>query len=178
MTTVEQLSPIKTRVDGGIGWVTPNRSCRAELHDIQREALRAVTDHVDNPAISTIVIADFPAAVLLNATKSTAAGTLLMDQWCQVSERLWKSSKTLVVRRQSAQPNSLSMSDTPAYIEPLTPRERQVLSMACQGASARAIGAQLFISERTAESHVSSGYRKPGIRSRIELVRRAPEFDL
>ncbi|MGV0794532.1 response regulator transcription factor [Mycolicibacterium sp. XJ1819] len=180
MTTVERRTIIQTRVEGGTGWVTPDHSCRADLHEIQLDALRAVADHIDNPAVSTIVIADFPAAVL-NATPSTAQGSdavLLMDKCRQVSERLWSSSKTLIVRRQSAHHAAFDGSERPVYIEPLTERERQVLSLASQGISARAIGAKLFISERTVESHVSNGYRKLGIRSRIELVRRAPELGL
>ncbi len=180
MTTVERCSSINTRVEGGTGWVTPNLSCRADVHDIQCDALAALVDHIDNPAVSTIVMADFPFTVLYAApsTDPTPDGVLLIDKYRQVSERLWNSSKTLIVRRQNAAHSQLDGDDTPVYIEPLTERERQVLSLACQGISARQIGAKLFISERTVESHVSNGYRKLGIRSRIELVRRAPELGL
>ncbi|CAJ1500406.1 helix-turn-helix transcriptional regulator [[Mycobacterium] burgundiense] len=129
------------------------------------EVLLALADHIANPAVSTIVMADFPAA-------------LLLDRFREVSEQLWHSSKTLIVRRQNTHPDASNYSETPVYIEPLTERERQVLSMAAQGASAREIGQRLFISERTVESHVSNGYRKLGIRSRVELVRRALEFGL
>jgi DNA-binding NarL/FixJ family response regulator len=180
VTTVERRSTIKTRVYGSIGWVTPDYSSRADLKNIQRDALAAVAEHIDNPAVSTIIVADFPATIL-DADASSAPSddaTLLIDQCRYLGARLWESSKTLIVRRESERPSLLNASSTPVYIEPLTERERQVLSMACQGASARAIGARLFISERTVESHVSNGYRKLGIRSRIELVRLAAEFGL
>jgi pimeloyl-ACP methyl ester carboxylesterase/DNA-binding CsgD family transcriptional regulator len=61
---------------------------------------------------------------------------------------------------------------------PLTPREREVLGLAACGASARTIANRLFISERTAESHVASAYTKLGIRSRAELNTRAKELGL
>jgi len=82
------------------------------------------------------------------------------------------------VRRQDTQPYLSDHAEKPVYIEPLTERERQVLILACRGYSAREIGRQLFISERTVESHVSNGYRKLGIRSRIELVQRSVELGL
>lgn len=165
MTTVERRRSYQTRVDGGVGWVTPNDFCRADMRDRQRDALAAVRDHIADSAVSTIVLVDFPAEQLI-------------ELWRQVSEQLWNSSKTLIIRRQNARPYFSSESQIPVYIEPLTERERQVLSMACRGASARVIGQKLFISERTVESHVSNGYRKLGIRSRVELVRRAVEFGL
>ncbi|XVU30073.1 alpha/beta fold hydrolase [Actinoplanes sp. CA-054009] len=59
----------------------------------------------------------------------------------------------------------------------LTPREREVMALAVQGLSARDIAAHLFISERTVESHIEHAYRKLGVTSRIELVRRAGEWD-
>lgn len=93
----------------------------------------------------------------------------------QLSEQLWNSSKTLIIRRHEGVA-SATLPDAPAYTEPLTERELQVVAMACQGASARQMGDRLFISERTVESHVSNAYRKLGIRSRIELVRRAAYF--
>jgi pimeloyl-ACP methyl ester carboxylesterase/DNA-binding CsgD family transcriptional regulator len=60
--------------------------------------------------------------------------------------------------------------------EALTHRERQVAALAAQGLSAREIGEQLVISERTAESHIAHAYLKLGINSRVELARRAGEF--
>ncbi|MFF5077967.1 alpha/beta fold hydrolase [Actinoplanes sp. NPDC000266] len=59
----------------------------------------------------------------------------------------------------------------------LTPREREVMSLAVQGLTARDIAARLFITERTVESHIEHAYRKLGVTSRIELVRRAAEWD-
>jgi DNA-binding NarL/FixJ family response regulator len=105
------------------------------------------------------------------------AAVLLIDLWSRLSDQLRNSSKTLIIRLQDVRTDISSEAQRPVYIEPLTERERQVLSMACRGGSARD-RQQLFISERTVESHLSNGYRKLGIRSRIELVRRAVEFGL
>jgi DNA-binding CsgD family transcriptional regulator len=45
-----------------------------------------------------------------------------------------------------------------------------------QGQTAREIAKQLFISERTVETHLASAYGKLGVRSKLDLVRRASEF--
>jgi pimeloyl-ACP methyl ester carboxylesterase/DNA-binding CsgD family transcriptional regulator len=62
--------------------------------------------------------------------------------------------------------------------EGLTRREREVAALAVQGLSALQIAERLVISERTAETHVANTYRKLGVGSRVELVRRAAEFGL
>ena len=62
--------------------------------------------------------------------------------------------------------------------EALTRREREVARMAAEGASARAIGERLCISERTAEAHIAHVYLKLDIHSRVELARRAEAFGL
>ena len=54
--------------------------------------------------------------------------------------------------------------------EPLTDRERQVLVRVAEGASNKEIGASLFISERTARSHVSNILVKIGVRSRTQAA--------
>jgi DNA-binding CsgD family transcriptional regulator len=51
----------------------------------------------------------------------------------------------------------------------LTRREREVLELALAGASAKEIATHLVISQRTAESHVASIYRKLDVRSRAGL---------
>jgi pimeloyl-ACP methyl ester carboxylesterase/DNA-binding CsgD family transcriptional regulator len=62
--------------------------------------------------------------------------------------------------------------------ESLTRREREVARMAADGASARAIGERLWISERTAEAHLAHVYLKLDIHSRVELARRAEALEL
>jgi DNA-binding CsgD family transcriptional regulator/tetratricopeptide (TPR) repeat protein len=60
----------------------------------------------------------------------------------------------------------------------LSRRERQIARLAVKGRTAREIAEQLFISERTVESHLASAYGKLGVRSKLDLVRRASEFPL
>ncbi len=62
----------------------------------------------------------------------------------------------------------LSVSDPDA--EPLTDRERQVLALVAEGASNQQIGRALFISERTARTHVSNILMKIGVRSRTQAA--------
>jgi DNA-binding CsgD family transcriptional regulator len=52
----------------------------------------------------------------------------------------------------------------------LTPQELQIALAVAQGATNREAAAQLFLSPRTIESHLSDVYRKLGVRSRTELV--------
>jgi DNA-binding NarL/FixJ family response regulator len=60
----------------------------------------------------------------------------------------------------------------------LSSRERQVALLAVDGLTAREIGEQLFISRRTVETHLANVYTKLGVRSKIELARRASELAL
>jgi len=56
----------------------------------------------------------------------------------------------------------------------LTATERRVLDLIAAGATNRDAAAALFVSVRTIETHVASIYRKLGVRTRAELVRRLP----
>lgn len=60
----------------------------------------------------------------------------------------------------------------------LTSREREVAELAAAGWSARDIGAELFIGERTVEGHLARTYARLGVRSKVELVARAGELGL
>ena len=60
----------------------------------------------------------------------------------------------------------------------LSRRERQIARLAVKGQTAREIAKHLFISERTVETHLASAYGKLGVRSKLDLVRRASEFPL
>jgi ATP/maltotriose-dependent transcriptional regulator MalT len=54
--------------------------------------------------------------------------------------------------------------------EPLTSQETRVALLAAQGLSNREIASALFLSPKTIEHHLSSVYRKRGLRSRAQLA--------
>jgi DNA-binding CsgD family transcriptional regulator len=56
-----------------------------------------------------------------------------------------------------------------AGVESLTPSERRVAEMAAEGPTNREIAQALFVTPKTVEVHLSSAYRKLGIRSRSQL---------
>jgi len=58
--------------------------------------------------------------------------------------------------------------------ESLTAREQEVVALAVQGLTAKAIGERLHIGERTVETHLAHAYAKLGVRSRWELARSPP----
>ncbi len=59
--------------------------------------------------------------------------------------------------------------------EQLTPQELQIALQVAEGKTNREVGAALFLSPKTIEFHLSGVYRKLGVRSRAELVRRVGE---
>jgi len=60
-------------------------------------------------------------------------------------------------------------------LQELSRRQREVISLVLQGLTAREIGARLFISERTVETHVSNILAKFGAASRAEIAVRLIE---
>ncbi len=55
-------------------------------------------------------------------------------------------------------------------LQPLTPAERRVAEVVAAGATNRAAADRLFVSVRAVEVHLTSIYRKLGLRSRTELA--------
>ncbi len=54
--------------------------------------------------------------------------------------------------------------------EPLTSQETRVALLVAQGLSNKEVAAQLFLSPRTVETHLSSVFRKRGFRNRTDLA--------
>ena len=65
-----------------------------------------------------------------------------------------------------------------AAVEPLTPREREVLRLLAKGNTNRETAELLGISIRTVESHRANLMGKLGLKSRVELVTYAEEHNL
>jgi DNA-binding CsgD family transcriptional regulator len=59
----------------------------------------------------------------------------------------------------------------PTSEEPLTSQETRIALLVGQGMTNREVAAALFVSPKTVEHHLSSVYRKRGLRSRTELAR-------
>jgi DNA-binding NarL/FixJ family response regulator len=60
----------------------------------------------------------------------------------------------------------------------LTAREVQVLRLVARGSTNRSIGAELGLSERTVDRHVSNIFAKLGVSSRAAATALAYELDL
>jgi LuxR family maltose regulon positive regulatory protein len=66
----------------------------------------------------------------------------------------------------------------PALIEPLTPRERDVLYLISRGLSNKDIALELVIALNTVKRHASNIYGKLGVKNRTQAVVRARELGL
>ena len=69
------------------------------------------------------------------------------------------------LRATGARPRRIALSG----VDALTPSERRVAEMAAEGDTNREIAQALFVTPKTVEVHLSSVYRKLGIRSRSQL---------
>jgi LuxR family maltose regulon positive regulatory protein len=63
-------------------------------------------------------------------------------------------------------------------IEPLTPRELDVLRLIGAGLSNREIAERLTVTLNTVKKHTSNLYGKLGVRSRTQAIARAQALDL
>ena len=65
----------------------------------------------------------------------------------------------------------------PAAGEQLTPQELQIARLVAEGKTNRDVAATLFVTPKTVEFHLTRVYRKLGIHSRSELVRRMADHE-
>jgi DNA-binding NarL/FixJ family response regulator len=91
----------------------------------------------------------------LEVVKSAAAGEMLIDP--EVLARLLP----LVAKERAARQDALDLLDQ------LTDREREVLDLLAEGLRNDAIGARLFISPQTAQTHVRNILGKLGVHSKL-----------
>lgn len=60
----------------------------------------------------------------------------------------------------------------PAFLEALTPREKEILELCLRALGNQAIAAALGVSEQTVKNHIHNLYSKLGVTSRLELLQR------
>ena len=119
-----------------------------DLDEYVYEALRA--------GASGFLLKDAPAEDLVAAVRILARGDALLAP--AVTRRVIESFVS------SPRPTA------PPELDSLSPREAEVLRLLARGRSNAEIAGELFVSEATAKTHVSSVLAKLGLRDRIQAV--------
>ncbi|MEO8289284.1 MAG: response regulator transcription factor [Chloroflexota bacterium] len=65
-----------------------------------------------------------------------------------------------------------------SIMDSLSPREREVITLVCEGLRSREIGERLFIGETTVRHRLTQIYKKLGLNSRHELIKFAYDYGL
>ncbi len=123
-----------------------------------RIAMRATITH--GRALAATGQRDAAVSVLREAAHAAAAGGAIAER-----DRASRELRRIGARLDTA---TLRASG-PAALE-LTSRERDIADLVLQGLPNKRVAAQLFISEKTVEYHLSNLYAKAGVRSRVELA--------
>ncbi len=116
-----------------------------------------VYDALKAGAAGFLVKTDSPAQ-LVHAVRVVASGEALLAP--DVTRRLIDRFVT------GLRPNT----PTPAELEALSPREREVLGLVAGGMSNAEIAAALFVSEGTVKTHVARILSKLNLRDRVQVV--------
>ena len=103
---------------------------------------------------SGFLLKDVEPAELVDAIRVVAAGNSLFGP---------AATERLVARFAQPQPSGKALDD-------LTEREQEILRLLATGLSNAELAQQLFLSETTVKTHVSSILRKLGVRDRVQAV--------
>jgi len=123
------------------------------------EALRA--------GASGFLLKDVTAQQLVAGVRVVAAGEALLAP--TVTKRLLERFASTLPSEDDGPPPSLSS---------LTERELEILTQLARGLSNAELGATLYLSEPTIKTHLSSIFRKLGVRDRVQAVIAAYEAGL
>ncbi|MGH3671395.1 MAG: response regulator [Pseudonocardiaceae bacterium] len=131
------------------------------------------TYHIDEAVYAALragasgfLLKDAAPAEIVNAIRSVVAGEAWLDP--AVARRL--------IDEFAARPEPHT--PTPAEMEQLTPREREVLSLMARGLSNADVAIELFISEATVKTHLARIMMKLGVREKAQAVAAAYQTGL
>lgn len=124
------------------------------------------------PACRVIMVTTFGrAGYLKRAMAAGALGFLLKDA---DAGELATAIRRVMAGERVVDP-ALALSALSAGSNPLTPREREVLAAATDGATVADLAQRLFLSEGTIRNHLSVAIQKLGARNRVEAARLAEQ---
>jgi len=139
----------------GLDGISTARELRSQYPDVKVLVLTSFGDvrHVRaalETGVAGYLLKDAEAEVVVDAVRRVFSGQLFLDQ--TVSATLARSFTQVDAELQ------------------VTPRERDVLQLVAHGHSSREIATKLFLSERTARTHISHLLMKFGMQSRVQLA--------
>lgn len=124
------------------------------------------------PSCRVVILTTFGrSGYLRRAMESEAVGFLLKD--AKASE-LAKAVRRVMEGSRVIDPD-LALAALSEGTNPLTSREREVLTAGLSGASIADIAARLYLSEGTVRNHLSVAMQKLGARNRMEAARLAEQ---
>ena len=140
------------------------------------QATREIRDQA--PGVSVLILSMYDdERYLFEALKAGAGGYVLKkeaDQFLVDAVRaVLRNEPFLTNAAQRALVREWMADDSTGPVEPLTPREQEVLKLIAEAHTNREIGEILHLSEKTVESHRGNVLAKLGMRDRVELVRYA-----
>jgi two-component system response regulator DesR len=122
------------------------------------------------PSCRVIILTTFGrAGYLKRAMESGALGFLLKDA---PASELASAIRRVMEGERVVDP-ALAVSALSERSNPLTDRERDVLSASAEGATIRDVAAKLYLSEGTVRNYLSTAIKKLGTRNRVEAARLA-----
>ena len=128
--------------------------------------------HKARPSCRSVILTTFGrSGYLRRAMESGAVGFLLKDA---PAAELAVAVRRVIAGERVVDPE-LALSALSEGNNPLTPREREVLSVALFGASLAEIAARLVLSEGTVRNHLSTAMQKLGAQNRMEAARLAEQ---
>jgi DNA-binding NarL/FixJ family response regulator len=108
---------------------------------------------------SGFLLKDVTAAQLVEGVRVVAAGEAMLAPTV---------TRRLLERFAAGLPDGEE--PTPPSLQSLTGREREILTLLASGLSNAELGARLYLSEPTIKTHLSSIFRKLGVRDRVQAV--------
>jgi two-component system response regulator DesR len=127
----------------------------------------AASLHAQLPSCYILILTTFGRpGYLRKAMESGVVGFLLKDA---PATQLAKAIRRAVAGERIVDPD-LALTALSEGNNPLTDREREVLSATLQGASIAEIGDQLFLSEGTVRNYLSEAIQKLNVRNRVEAA--------
>ncbi|MCC8995838.1 MAG: response regulator transcription factor [Nitrosomonas sp.] len=129
---------------------------------LSQHSENGVLQKIYNVGVSGVVFKYYSCKLLLKAIHAIHAGQVWFDCHLNPGDS-FRSSNVL--------------SESVASQSMLSNRERHIARLACTGLSAKEIGNQLLLTEKTIRNQLSLIYRKIGVKKKIELCLKARSFN-